>query len=215
MKQRSVFGWEAGMRKWMLFAVLMCSASLARADALAQLQAFINGVQAAQGSFTQVVQAEDGSLAPQQQGDFAFQRPGRFRWEVKQPYEQLVLSDGSVLLQYDPDLEQMTQRRVDEAIGASPAAILFGSGKLDDNFVLTPRPARAGMEWLRATPRQADAGFESLDIGLRDNLPVVLEVRDGFGQMTRIELDNLRTAGQLDDSLFSFVPPAGTDVVVM
>lgn len=203
------------MRKWMLFAVLMSSAALARADALAQLQAFIGDVQAAQGQFSQVVQAEDGSRAAPQQGDFAFQRPGRFRWEVKRPYEQLVLSDGQVLLQYDPDLEQMTRRRVDEAIGASPAAILFGSGKLDENFVLTPREARDGLEWLRATPRQTDAGFESLDIGLRGNLPVVLEVRDGFGQMTRIELQNLQTAGQLDDSLFSFVPPAGTDVVVM
>lgn len=203
------------MLRWLVFAVLMMSGAVVRADALVQLQAFIGDVQAASGHFIQVVKSEDGSLATPQEGDFAFERPGKFRWEVKQPYEQLVLSDGQVLLQYDPDLEQMTRRRVDEAIGASPAAILFGSSALDENFVLAPRGQRESLEWLRATPRQADAGFESVDIGLRANLPVVLEVRDGFGQTTRIELNDLKQVDRMSDSTFTFQPPAGTDVVVM
>lgn len=203
------------MRKWLMFAVLMGAAGVARADAVAQLQTFIGEVGAARGQFTQTVQSNDGSAATAQEGSFAFQRPGQFRWEIKQPYEQLVLSDGEHLLQYDPDLAQLTRRRVDEAVGASPAAILFGDGDLSENFVLGLLPDRDGLSWLRAMPRQSDAGFESLEIGLRNNQPAMLLVRDGFGQTTRIVLKQLQPAARIEAGEFAFDPPAGTDVVEM
>src|SRR5690606_5709817 len=130
-------------------------------------------------------------------------------------YEQLVVSDGQQLFQYDPDLAQVTTRQVDQAIGTSPAAILFGAGDLEQAFEVTPLPVRDGLEWLRAKPRNADAGFAQVDIGMRDNLPARIELLDAFGQTTRVELSNIQANPALPAGEFGFTPPAGVDVVKM
>ena len=125
------------------------------------------------------------------------------------------MSDGKQVFQYDPDLAQVVERGVGQSVGASPAAILFGSGSLDDAFDVKALPARDGLQWLRATPRQADAGFAYVDIGFRDDKPARLELLDSFGQTTRIELSNIVTNPSLAADTFTFRPPPDVDVVKM
>lgn len=185
------------------------------ADAGSQLQRFVTDVQSANGKFTQQVVDDSGRQRQAQQGEFAFQRPGRFRWQTVQPYEQLVVSDGTVLRQYDPDLAQVTERPVDASIGASPAAILFGSGSLEAAFELTNQADRDGLSWLRAKPRSGDAGFVHVDIGFAEGLPRQLELLDAFGQTTRIGLTDIVANPELSADAFAFDVPADVDVVRM
>lgn len=200
-----------------LIVTLLSTSPLAAlaADAHAQLKAFVSTVDSATGTFTQTTVGDQGATQRAQQGDFAFQRPGKFKWAVTLPYEQLVVSDGNQMFQYDPDLAQVTTRKVDQAIGTSPAAILFGSGDLEQAFEVTLLPARDGLEWLQATPRSADAGFARVDIGMNNNLPARVELLDSFGQMTRVDLSNIQANPSLSGAEFKFVPPQGVDVVNM
>ncbi|CAP41914.1 outer membrane lipoprotein chaperone LolA [Bordetella petrii] len=206
-----------GLRRLAATAALLvlCPMAALAADARAQLKSFVADIKSATGSFTQSTTGPQGRTQRPQSGTFAFQRPGKFKWAVSQPYEQLVVSDGQQLYQYDPDLAQVTSRKVDQAIGTSPAAILFGSGNLEQAFQVAPLPARDGLEWLRAKPRNADAGFAQVDIGMKDNLPVRVELLDAFGQTTRVELSNIQANPALPASEFRFTPPAGVDVVKM
>lgn len=186
------------------------------ADAPAQLRDFVAKVSAATGQFKQQTVAPDGRQGKTPQtGEFSFHRPGQFKWKVEKPYEQLIVSDGKTVYQYDPDLSQVTERGVDQSIGSSPAAILFGSGSLDEAFVVTALPDAEGLKWLRAKPRDAAAGFTHVDIGFRDNLPARLALLDSFGQITRIELHDIQTNPVLPQDAFRFVPPKGVDVVKM
>ncbi|SAI33649.1 outer-membrane lipoprotein carrier protein [Bordetella ansorpii] len=194
---------------------LMAAAASMAASAQEQLKTFVSTVQAATGSFTQSTSGAQGAKPKTQSGTFAFQRPGKFNWRVKLPYEQRIVADGQQVYQYDPDLAQVTVRKVDQAIGTSPAAILFGSGNLEQAFQVSPLPARDGLEWLRAKPRSADAGFSQVDIGMKDNQPVRIELLDAFGQTTRVELSDLQPNPSLPATEFQFTPPAGTDVVKM
>ncbi|MCB5362577.1 outer membrane lipoprotein chaperone LolA [Pusillimonas sp. CC-YST705] len=177
-------------------------------DAAAQLRHFIENVSAASGEFHQ----KSADRAPQE-GRFAFQRPGKFRWETTHPHEQLIVSDGTTVRQYDPDLAQVTERPANTSLGSSPAAILFGSGRLEDAFTLAALPDDDGLQWLRATPRQADAGFQYLDIGLRKQQPVRLLLRDAFDKTTYIELGGMTLNPSLDDSQFTLQVPADADIV--
>ena len=185
------------------------------ADAPAQLRDFAAKVQSGTGHFTQQTVDEKGGGKRPQSGEFAFKRPGQFKWAVQKPYEQLIVSDGKLVYQYDPDLAQVTQRKVDQSIGASPAAILFGSGSLDEAFSITELPGKDGLDWLRAMPRSADAGFTHVDIGFKVNLPARLELLDSFGQTTRIELSGIVANPTLPPDIFKFVAPKGVDVVKM
>jgi outer membrane lipoprotein carrier protein len=185
------------------------------ATAQEQLKAFATTVQSATGSFTQATSSKQGRNPPAQQGAFAFQRPGKFRWAVQKPYEQLIVSDGKQVYQYDPDLAQVTVRQVDRAIGTSPAAILFGSGNLDESFNVSALPDRDGLQWLRAKPRNADAGFSQVDIGMKDNLPARILLLDSFGQTTQVDLTGIQANASVPATQFQFAPPQGVDVVKM
>ena len=195
-----------------MFAPLAAQAADA-ADA--QLKRFVREVQSATGQFTQSTVGAQGRTQPAQSGAFSFQRPGRFKWQVQKPYEQLIVSDGKQVLQYDPDLAQVTQRNVDAAIGTSPAAILFGSGSLEQAFNVEALPERDGLQWLRATPKTADAGFSRVDLGFSGNVPQRVELLDSFGQTTRVTLSGMKANPPLPTSEFSFTPPEGVDVVKM
>ena len=185
------------------------------ASAQEQLKAFVATVSAATGSFSQYTVNTQGRTQPAQTGVFSFQRPGKFKWAVQKPYEQQVISDGKTVYQFDPDLAQVTERKVDAAIGTSPAAILFGSGSLEQSFDVSPLPSKDGVDWLRAKPRTADAGFSRVDIGMKDNLPVRVELLDSFGQTTRVDLSTITPNPSLAAKEFQFTAPKGVDVVKM
>jgi len=202
--------------RWLAAIALAVAAMPAvAADARVQLQRFVNDVSSATGRFTQQVTGAQEQSRPRQAGEFSFQRPGKFRWHVLQPYEQLVVSDGKVLRQYDPDLAQLTERPVDQSIGASPAAILFGSGRLEDAFDLSDLEDRDGLSWLRARPNAGDAGFAHVDIGFADGLPRRLELLDAFGQTTRIGLSDIVPNAAPPAGAFDFKAPPDVDVVRM
>jgi outer membrane lipoprotein carrier protein len=203
-------------RRLAAIAALSLSPALAfAASAQEQLRAFVATVTAATGSFSQYTVNDQGRTQPAQTGVFSFQRPGKFKWAVQKPYEQLVISDGRQVFQFDPDLAQVTERKVDAAIGTSPAAILFGSGSLEQSFDVSALPAKDGVEWLRAKPRTADAGFSRVDIGMKDNLPVRVELLDSFGQTTRVDLSSIQANPSLPAKEFQFTAPKGVDVVKM
>ena len=180
-----------------------------------QLRAFVSQVQSASGDFSQYTVGPQGQTKPPQRGRFLFMRPGRFKWDVVKPYEQQIVSNGREIYQFDPDLNQVTVRKVDQALGASPAAILFGSGSLEQSFEVTALPDREALVWLRAKPKQADAGFVHVDLGFKDGLPHRIILLDAFGQTTHIELTALQRNPGLSTSNFDFIPPKGADVVRM
>ncbi len=184
-------------------------------DARQQLKDFVNTVKSAKGEFAQKTSGGKGKAKAPQSGTFSFERPGKFNWTVSKPYEQSIISDGKTVYQYDPDLRQVTERPVSKAVGASPAAILFGAGTLDDSFSLSPLPEKQGMVWMRATPKVADAGLSHVDIGFANDLPAELVILDSFGQTTSIKLRNFKSNVKIPASVFQFKAPAGVDTVKM
>lgn len=205
----------------MKIKVIILSAALALSPMLTwaassaedQLRAFIRTVPAAQGEFTQQTQDASGNTQAGQKGQFVFRRPGQFRWDVLAPFAQHIISDGKQLFQYDPDLEQVTVRGVDESIGTSPAAILFGTASLESSFELSEQGQKDGLDWLRAKPLSADAGFAYVEIGFAKGLPQRLVLKDAFDQTTLIDFTALQANPALKSDTFTFTAPAGVDVV--
>lgn len=198
-----------------LSAAALVATPAAAADAAGQLRAFVKDVKSATGTFTQVTRSSQGQNATPQSGRFAFERPGKFRWDVQKPYEQLTVSDGKALYQYDPDLAQVSVRGAAAAVGNAPAQVLFGEGSLDAAFTLQGLPARDGLDWLRATPRGTEAGFSHMDIGFSGNLPSQIVILDAFGQTTQVEFDTIVPNPSVPATEFTFVAPQGVDVVRM
>ncbi|MBM3408102.1 MAG: outer membrane lipoprotein chaperone LolA [Betaproteobacteria bacterium] len=181
--------------------------------AFAEFQAFLKNTRSARGNFRQQVLHSSGRVMETTEGSFAFSRPGRFRWEVKKPYEQLLVADGEQLFFFDRDLNQVTIRKLGDAIASTPAAILFGNESIDRDFVFAEAGQHQGLLWLEATPRSRDAGVERMVIGLRAGLPEAMDVVDAFGRTSRFTFGMLERNSSIDATLFSFRVPAGADVI--
>jgi outer membrane lipoprotein carrier protein len=197
------------------FAASVCIAmplSSAYAGAIEQLREFISSTKSASGQFSQS-QVKRGGKTENSSGIFSFSRPGKFRWEIKKPYEQLMLADGEKSWFYDKDLNQVSVRKTSAALGSTPAAILFGSNELDKEFTLTEAGSRAGLEWLDAIPKSKEAGYDKISIGFLAGVPQTIEIRDSFGQTSLLSFKAMQRNVSLDGALFKFTPPAGADVV--
>ena len=140
-------------------------------------------------------------------------RSGKFIWTYQKPYEQVLQADGETLYVYDKDLNQVTTRKLGNALGSSPAAILFGSNDLEKNFTLVEAGNRDGLEWMTATPKAKDSTFEQIGIGLKDGVPQAMELKDSFGQTSVLKFTNFQRNPQLGAQQFKFEVPKGADVV--
>lgn len=208
-----------GSKKWIasLFAssALLVS-GLASASAIEQFKSFVVGTKTAKGTFVQVqVKLVNGKVQPGKtaSGIFKFSRPGKFIWNYVKPYEQSLQADGDKLYMYDKDLNQVTIKALGNAIGSSPAAILFGSTDLEKNFTLKDAGINQGIEWLEAIPKEKDTQFEVIRIGMKDGLPIAMELRDTFGQISTLNLNNFERNPNFGASEFKFVMPAGAEVL--
>ncbi len=195
----SVFGWAASVA--------------AAADGLGQLKTFHETTRSGKATFQQAVAAKGQTATRDSTGTFSFQRPGKFRWAYEKPFEQVIVADGDRLWIYDKDLNQVTVRKVDRALGSTPAALLAGGAALETNFELSDAGSRDGLDYVEAKPKTADTGFERVRIGLAANLPRAMELKDAFGNVTTLRFGAFERNAPLDASQFRFVPPPGADIV--
>jgi outer membrane lipoprotein carrier protein len=215
----SLLGCFAATRGLLLTLVLLGLAPLARADSLQQLREFLTQTNSARGDFSQKAGKEQAGKAstsrvpPASEGRFEFARPGRFRWVYTKPYQQTIVSDGAKLYVYDPDLNQVTVKKLKGAIPASPASILFGSNDFERDFQVASDGERDGVQWVLATPRSQDSSFERIRIGFRDGLPVAMDLADSFGQTTELHFSGMQRNPKIDPAQFHFDPPKGADVL--
>ena len=194
-------------------SILLCAAT-AHAGGIAKLKEFIAATRSAQANFTQVVLDQSGKRIQSASGTMQFVRPGKFRWTYQKPYEQLIVGDGAKFWLYDADLNQVTVRKLDAALGSSPAALLSGSNEIERGFTLTESGAQDGLDWLRATPKAQDSSFSGILMAFNAQAElVIMELNDQFGHKTVLRFSGLKRNPQLSPSLFKFVPPKGADVL--
>jgi len=201
------------LRALLLTLSLLAWVPAVQAGAIAQLQAFATQTRSARGVFVQKVTSRTQRASPVTSGEFSFARPGKFRWVYLKPYEQLIVADGETLTIFDKDLNQASVKKLDDALGATPAAILFGSNDLEQRFALKEAGNREGVEWLDATPKSRDTAFERISIGFRNGTLAAMELRDALGQTTLLTFSKVEINATLAPDVFRFVIPKGADVL--
>jgi outer membrane lipoprotein carrier protein len=196
-----------------LFAALFSTPGMACAAAIDRLGEFVQATRSGRVTFEQLVTSKSGRKPERASGSFAFSRPGKFRFTYLKPYEQVIVGDGEKLWFYDKDLNQVTVRKLGNALGATPAAILAGSNDLAKNFVLADLSDRDGLEWLEAKPIARDTGFEIIKLGFSGANLAAMELHDTFGQVTMLRFSRIERNPVLPAELFRFTPPPGADLI--
>lgn len=194
---------------------LMLTAALpvqAEVTPVQHLQNFLAHARTLRAEFSQVLVDDKGGADKQSSGMFYLERPGKFRWDYQSPYQQEIVASGGKVWFYDKDLEQVTAKRLNAAIGSTPALLLSGEVPLEQNFKVEDQEASEGLYWIRLVPKSPDSGFQQLLIGLEGDVLAGMQLTDNFGQYTRIYFRNVRLGARHDAALFELKAPPGVDV---
>ncbi|MGH8650070.1 MAG: outer membrane lipoprotein chaperone LolA [Burkholderiales bacterium] len=200
------------MARALLLLLLLPGVALGAAT-VEELKTLLRETTTARAHFAQIVLDRNMRTLQQVTGTMQFARPGKFRWEYDKPYEQIIVGDGARVWLYDKDLNQVTVRRFDRAIGSSPAALLAGSNEIEKDYALTGLQSRDGLDWLEAVPRTRDTAFERINLGFGKSGLEAMELRDQFGQITVIKFSTVERNAKLAPEAFRFTPPKGADVI--
>ena len=181
--------------------------------AIEELQNFVNQSVSGQASFVQRVYDSTGALVQESSGDLRFSRPGKFKWHYFEPYEQLLVGDGDFLWVYDLDLMQVTRVSLDQALGSSPAALLYGAEDIDSYFGLEALSSDGNLLRVRVIPYEESGLFERIEIGLTASILRNMTLYDYFGQKTVIEFGQFSIPSNFNDDEFEFEVPDNVDLV--
>jgi outer membrane lipoprotein carrier protein len=178
-----------------------------------KVESFLQGLDGLQAQFKQTLTDSSGQPTEEASGTLAISRPDRFRWDYREPYSQVIVADGARIWIYDSDLEQVTVRKLDETLSATPAMLLSGRSNLSDNFTVTQASREGTVEWIRMEPRRDDTDFKWVRLGFEGAVLKYMQLADKLGQTTSLEFSNVERNPPLDPSRFTFTVPPGADVI--
>ena len=196
-----------------MFNLMLLLSNSALADGVSSLRDFFNNTTTMRAQFSQVVNDKQGRKIQEVEGVMQLQRPNKFRWDYKKPYEQQIVSDGKQVFLYDTELQQVTIRELSKSLGSSPAALLAGGEAVEKNFTLKNANRKDGLTWVLALPKDKDSGFDRVLLGFKADKLRKMELYDSFSHVTHITFDEVERNPILQDATFLFTPPKGVDVV--
>ena len=202
--------------RWMLLWLVMgagLSPACAVADGYERLDRFFEKVTTFKASFIQVVLDENLLALEETSGLLWIARPGRFRWDYESVHPQTIVADGEVLWLYDVELEQVTRRAQESAIGQTPAVLLSGGQQYRKDYNVTILGRQGAVNWISLVPKFSDGSFAEIQLGFEGETLRLIQLLDELNQITRVTLANVVENEPIPDSVFRFIPPTGVDVI--
>jgi outer membrane lipoprotein carrier protein len=178
-----------------------------------EVERYFRDLRSLRAEFVQQVYDTQRANVQTSSGVMVMQKPGRFRWDYVLPFAQVIVADGDRLWHYDSELQQVTVRRLDQALGSTPLALLSGAAPIGETFSVGPPQREDGLQWFELKPKDEQAEFRRLRVAFGGGDLKMIELEDAFNQRTRLRFERLERNVSIDPSLLRFEPPAGVDVV--
>jgi outer membrane lipoprotein carrier protein len=171
--------------------------------------------------FTQVARNQSLGQDVKAEGTVYLKKVGKMRWEYKSPSPQQIVSDGTHLWVYTPELNQVNKGDAPKSLAGPAGSFLQGLGKVRETFAVRfLNPANktdgSGRPVLDLTPKKPTQLLTRLVLTLdpKENYVVRQAVLyDQLQNTVTMSFNRVLVNSGLSDTLFAFTPPKGTAVV--
>jgi outer membrane lipoprotein carrier protein len=185
---------------------------------LKEVEAKYSNAATLEATFTQVNEVASMNRKKTSSGLIWLKRPDKFRWQTNEPEPNLLVSNGAKFWFYTPPFDegdngQVIIKKSSEVQTDLARALLAGSfsaakdittitAKKDNVFTVVPHEGSAG------TVKEAEVVIDAS----KKTIEKVTLVHEG-GNRSEIKLSQITLGKKLDDTMFKFDPPPGTEVV--
>ncbi len=190
-----------------VFLALSMSQMAAAGAGRDRLEKLLRNTKSVKAKFTQTVISKNRDSAAHAQGVLYIKRPKYFRWDYQIPYQQNIIADGTRVWVWEPDIEQVSTMMQDAALKGTPAVALMGGEKIDKEFKIIELKRRFDLDWVQLIPKDADAQFTKITLGLDKQGLKLMEMESKSGQVSRFHFTEIVNNAKLPKDHFKFTPP--------
>ncbi len=212
---------------WIAMLALALVAAVAASAPAQELDQVVAGVEVTYGKITDL-RADFAQIATNKslgqdikaEGTVYLKKGGKMRWDYKSPSPQQIVSDGTSLWVYTPELNQVNKGNAPKALAGPAGSFLAGLGKVRDEFTVrflnpTNKVDSAGRFVLDLTPKAPTPLLTRLVLAVdpKDYIVRQAVLYDQLQNTVTMNFTKVAANAALPDSLFTFTPPAGAAVV--
>ena len=194
------------------FLLLICKPLMA--DELVTEQTFVNylsNLSSFSASFSQKTYADQ--IERVVKGEIKANRKGMFKLTYNEPLNEVLLSDAINFYRYDPELEQLEIRPVENLINETPIGLF--SAQPDQFFELYNLNSCVSKEnklLCVLDSRSKDSYLKTIELSLLDNIITLLRYKDSFDQEVLLQFSDV-SSKKIDAKEFHLNIPEGIDIV--
>jgi outer membrane lipoprotein carrier protein len=177
-----------------------------------------NALKSLKATFTEIYQGP--GVTRNESGTLWLKKPGRMRWEYRQPREKLFLADAHMAYFYVPGERQARKTEIKNLDDIrSPIRYLLGKTKLEkelEGLSLAPdvAPLQNGDTVLRGVPKAMKDRVSDvvLEVSPAHQLVRIL-IHEVDGSSTDFRFSQIEENVPVQNSLFRFTPPPGVETI--
>ncbi|HCU05579.1 MAG TPA: outer membrane lipoprotein carrier protein LolA, partial [Coxiellaceae bacterium] len=188
------------MRKILMTCLLMIISLVSYADnqAVDALMQQLSAFHSITANFKQTVMGSDKTVLQQVSGQMAIVKPGQFRWEVKQPTQQLIVTQADQVWIYDPDLEQVIIQSMKKSVGQTPMLLLTNpEAYLTKQFTVQKVDLKNALDTFELIPNQ-DEAFSKLILSFKQGVITQMILFNQLDQTTQVDFSDVKMNTDID-----------------
>lgn len=178
------------------------------ADDVQLLEQQLAHLQTFRADVRQLIVESTGGVLEEGEILFMLQRPHGFYWETLQPFPELIVTDGSTLWNYQPDLLQLSIEDWDASRSELAAQLLSGNTEaIADDYTVSAVPVdNNNLEFL-LYPKDPASLYAQVSLYFEHQELVSILLINTNGQRTFWEFHNRQINIALDPAQFTFETP--------
>ena len=210
------------LRQLMALAALLCvcaggvfAQAVTNNSALDRLDVLLGDIETLSADVVQLIVESDGGVLEESEIKMLLKKPDGFYWETLTPYPELIVTDGSTLWNYQPDLEQVVIEDWDSSRSELAAQLLSGNiESLGGDYTIdSVTSAATEYQEFELTPRAADNVYKLISINFMRNELESIYLNSKNGQQTVWRFENVVRNRAIADMQFLFVPPENIEII--
>lgn len=200
------------------FATVVLSQDLvainANEAAVRQLAAILDTTTTLTADVEQLLMDQDGRELQENRVELIMEKPASFYWAIKAPYEELMVTDGSVIWRYEPDLEQVTIQDFNDDVNRTPVMLLNGNAtSIAEAYEVSATSMDSTRTRFVLLPKKSGNLFERLSLTFKGSDLEEMQFEDSLGQQTSLSFRKVVRNEDVDSSKFHFTAPDGVEVI--